>query len=50
LSALGPIAAGQHVEERGLASSVRTDDSGQLAGFDGERNVVEHDVLSEALM
>src|SRR2546429_3479051 len=41
--------AGDQVEERGLAGAVRPDDADQLAGSDGERDVMRRHDPAKAL-
>src|SRR2546425_8132148 len=46
--AAGAQHAGQAVEERGFAGPVRTDDGADLAGLDGDADVVEGGESAEA--
>ena len=42
LAAIGPVEAGDDVEQGGLAGPVRTDQAGEAAGLDAEIDAVEH--------
>ena len=49
-AAVGPVAAGQHVEAGGLAGAVGAHDAGQLAFLEGQRDVLQHHLVAEALV
>jgi len=47
---VGLVPTGEHVKARRLACPVRADDAPELAGVEGQRHVLEHDVVAEALV
>ena len=50
LAAIGRVAPGQHVEASRLAGAVRPHDAGEPAFLERERDVLEHDLMTEALV